>query len=71
MGVVSDDVEPSALSLDKLIFNEENIYCQDLEAQLDLLNFTNIYILNETLMTQRVHTDSATQSNFNSHSNVF
>ncbi len=53
--------------LDNLIFNEQNIYCQDLEAQLDLLNFTNIYILNETLMTQRVHTDSATHSNFNSH----
>lgn len=53
--------------LDKLLFNEENIYCQDLEAQLDLLKGNKIFVLNETLMMQRVHIDSATQSNIYCH----
>lgn len=53
--------------LDKLLFNEKNIYCQDLEAQLDLLKNNKVFVLNETLMMQRVHIDSATQSNINSH----
>ena len=50
-------------------FNSSNTDCQDLEAQLDLVKHHNIYVLNEIVMTQRVHEESGTHSNLKKHMN--
>ena len=50
-------------------FNSSNTDCQDLEAQLDLLKHYNIHILNDVVMTQRVHEESGTHSNLKIHMN--
>lgn len=48
-------------------FNTNNSDCQDLEAQLDLLKHYNIHIVNDVVMTQRVHEESGTHSNLKTH----
>lgn len=48
-------------------FNSSNTDCQDLEAQLDLLKHYNIHIVNDVVMTQRVHEESGTHSNLKKH----
>ena len=50
-------------------FNPSNNDFQDLEAQLDLVKHYNIYIVNDVVMTQRVHKESGTHSNLKSHLN--
>lgn len=48
-------------------FNINNSDCQDIEMQLDLIKNFNFYILNDLVMTQRVHIESGTHSNLKSH----
>ena len=50
-------------------FNINNSDCQDIEAQLDLVKEYNIYIVNDVVMTQRVHEESGTHSNLKKHMN--
>jgi len=49
------------------IFNLKNSDCQDLEAQLYLIKYHRFHIVNEIVMTQRVHKESGTHKNFKLH----
>tara|TARA_B110000902_G_scaffold259734_1_gene331528 strand:- start:5449 stop:6351 length:903 start_codon:yes stop_codon:yes gene_type:complete len=48
-------------------FNITNTDCQDLEAQLDLVTNYNFHTINDIVMTQRVHHESGTHSDFKRH----
>lgn len=48
-------------------FNIKNTDCQDLEMQLELVTAYNIHVVNHILVTQRVHNESGTHSNFKLH----
>ena len=53
---------------DHIKFNVKNKDCQDLEMQLELVKHNKIFFINDIILTQRVHKESGTHSDFKLHS---